>query len=627
MADDLSITSLRGGMNDTDPISELPDDQCVYANNVEWFYSALGERRLGCEALDVTGSDLDDETAVVHLAQRFPTNDVTLPEFWALGATPGTSTTWAKRAAGLWAEVVPDDAMVPTAPDVYNVTSQALHGKLFFAYPSAQDRLHVWDGTYLRRVGLAEPAVPTVANEGGGAYAATIRYYRVRYIEKSGTVILRRSEPSDSVPFTPSGAGAGVRIAKPAAISEHETHWEIEASVDDADFYILTTLAVGTTTYDDTTNLVTTDYADLGELSEDIGDYLLPQSARFLAADGDRLLWGGHFTDASLASRVAWSPPFNDPGKGNDERLPLDVDNYVDLDVNEGGSLTGISQVANGTWYAFKWLHIYTLMRTGDPQRAYDVITVSKTRGAIPGSIVSGMDENGRGCIYFLDPIVGPSRLGPGGLEAVWGLRTTWKRVNLSAQIISRGVYYPNKQQVHWWVAADGANTPSLKFVLHVGALQDGGATVRRGFSLATGRIAEALCVTTFNEIAVIDGSTSLSVRPFIGLTAPDYIQRCDTQDDDTGVAYTALIRTKPYFLAGLCNKWGERAAALLASANVDARIRVRAIRDFGLGTDDEKEASLAPVGDELYVIKQFDSLRMSEARSIQFEFTDPAAA
>jgi|GEM_PF-6395573 len=38
-------------MNDTDPAISLPDDQCVLAENVEFFDSMLGERRKGTSAV------------------------------------------------------------------------------------------------------------------------------------------------------------------------------------------------------------------------------------------------------------------------------------------------------------------------------------------------------------------------------------------------------------------------------------------------------------------------------------------------------------------------------------------------------------------------------------------------
>lgn len=621
---DLTLITHRGGMNNEDAPSAVEDDQVVLAKNVEFFFSALGERRNGCEPIDMTGAGATNETEIVHLSQNFPTNDIKSSEWWAIGLTPGVSATVSKRTVGgSWGDVTPNDDLSLDAPDIYEVVAQSLHGKHFFAYHSDEDRLHLWDGTSWRRTGLAEPDAPTAADEGSGTFSG-VRYYRIRYVEMDGSTVVRRSEPSESYTFTPSGSGDGATVTKSAAISEGETHWELEASTDDATFYRIARTAVGTTTVDDGV-VYGTGYADSGTLSEEIGQYLLQPSARFIAADGDRLLLGGHWTDEALQSRVWWSPVFNDPGAGNDERQPLAslVNNYVDLDNYEGGALTGISQVVNGTWYAFKWGHIYKMARTGDVNRAYEVITVSKARGAMPGSIVSGMDENGRPCIYFMDPIMGPSRLGLAGLETIRGMRSTYSRMSLNAEKVScRGVYYPDKRQVHWWMALDGADSPNHKIVLQVNEIRSGDNGAGRGWSFATGRISEALSVAIFNEL-VSDGTvTTLSERPFIGLSAPDFVQRCDTGDDDAGVSYKARIVTHPYFLAGMLNKWGAMAGALLATA-IDRDLVVRTVRDFGLETL-EFETNFSPVATEDYVIKFFDNLKMSEGRSIHFEFKDP---
>ena len=59
--------------------------------------------------------------------------------------------------------------------------------------------------------------------------------------------MLRRSEPSESLEFTPAGTATGAIVSKPATISEDETHWELEASLDDVNFYVVGTTDVGTT--------------------------------------------------------------------------------------------------------------------------------------------------------------------------------------------------------------------------------------------------------------------------------------------------------------------------------------------------------------------------------------------
>lgn len=161
---DLTITSLRGGFNDSDQPSGLDDDECMVANNVEFFYSALGERRLGCLPVDLTASGLDAQTTPVHFSEHSPNNDIMHPEHWAFTATINASVSIARENGGLWTPVTPVDLVLPVAPAVYYIDSQALNGKLFFAYLSNEDRMHVWDGTTLRRTGLRQPNAPTAVD-------------------------------------------------------------------------------------------------------------------------------------------------------------------------------------------------------------------------------------------------------------------------------------------------------------------------------------------------------------------------------------------------------------------------------------------------------------------------------
>ena len=847
---DLSIVSLRGGQNDSDVPSALPDDQAVSLMNVETFYSTMGERRNGCAALlSMVGSGLNTLTYIVHISQYFPGNTVSNPSVLVVGANLGGTSAIAVENAGVWTPITPTDGIVQAGleggggaastapPNIFDITSQDLNSKDFLAYNSGLDRLHCWDGTTLRRTGLAQPAAPTaaaaspaasppalithvaaasstgnsitssavnttgasflvmvVANGGystppvisdskgntwqsltpevngvrvaiwysfpatvgaghtftatttatapsfclqawdgsvvqlvdqqngagtnmvaltslhtggitpqtnteliiaalangvtvsgwgidtgfvlgdtnalviGQCYGSAIgyfiqpvsaeinpnwswttpdenaaasiasfsltpasytgtRYFRIRYIAENATgQVLRRSEPSNSVMYAVEGVESGATVTRPALLGEGETHWELEASQDNATFYKMQTVPVATTTATDTTSYIAT-YEPTGSLSEAIGTYLTEPSVKFLSVDGDRLLMGGHWTDATRQSRVYWSPVFNDPGVGNDERVPLSSNNYFDLDNYTGGPLTGIASCGYGTWYAFKWGRIYVLTRTNNVTNAYALLTLTTKTGAINGSIVSGVDEVGNACVFFLDPTVGPCRVSPNnGLQVIQGLRTTWTRVNRSAtQIIARGCYYPLKQQVHWWVAADGNNLPSLKLVLQVSSIQyltTGG--IGRGWSLANGLIAQATAVGMITESVTVNGESNLIDRPVIGLVSPYYLQTCDTPGvtTDAGVAYAASITTKAYLRTGLLNKWGAMAAALLASAIPTGFIQVSVTRDFGAETI-PRTTSLAAIDTESYVTETFDDLGMADAIALQFTFAD----
>lgn len=628
-------------MNESDMPANVPEDQVAVADNVEFFYSSLGERRLGCMPIDITDSELQVGTVGVHLAENFPTNDITEPEYWGITANVDDSAFMGRYFAGAWSRVVPDDPIIASAPDIYHIRSQPLNGNMFFAYPNSgltsevdvTGRVHVWDGASLRRAGLRQPSeAPTAADEGSGAYPATVRYFRIRYIARNGTAVLRRSEPSASLAFTPSGSGAGATVTRPGLIDEGETDWELEASTDDAFYYTVQTIAASVTTATDTTDLSTQVYADEGPLSEDIGTYDLLPNARFLAADADRLLLGGHWTDQALQSRVMWTPVFSDPGAGNDERLPLSTggDNFVDLDNYEGGALTAISQMSNGTWYAFKWSQIYRLTRTGDILHAYDPVCISKTRGALPESVTTGVDEAGRACLYFADPSIGPCMLGAAGLREITGLRSTWKRVNVNSGVIPcRVVYYPDKQQVIWWFAADSADTPNLGWKLQVNQMQAAEAgSVRGAWSLVSGVLATATSAAIWHETTEEEGVVRLRARPFIWLLARDEdhnlptVQRCDCLDTDDDEPYCACLLSRPYYQAGIANFWGVMNVAILGTASLTAAVAIGLVRDFGIEETGET-IDLVPTGFQTFTMRRIDNLDMSESQAIQFRVGD----
>lgn len=616
---DFSITSLRGGLNTQDPPTALDPEQCVVAENVVFDEATVGAKRLGCEAIN-TSSTFTGQTEITFLHRHLPTNDEADAQLWVLSSNGITVTLAYKDTT--WHVVVPTDPIDPAYR--YEVRAQTLHNMMFIAYRSTDgtDRLHVWDGISLRRCGLAEPSPPTALNSGGGTFLGT-RYYRIRYTKQSAGTTLIRSEPSTSLTFAPSGTGSGVTVSRPALLGEGETHWELEASTDDNLFYVISTATTATGSAVDTTDYVT-GYGQTFDLSEDIGDYDLLHSARIISADQDRLLIAGSFENTALASRVCWTPVFNAPGAGNDERSPIDEDNFLDLDTSEDGPITDMSRTVNSYISVFKKSHIYRLVRTGLRSRAYEAFALSKDRGAIKGSLVEAVDQSGSPALYFLDEKVGPCRLGVSGLKTCgYDILKVWETVNVNATVVARGIYFPERRQIRWCVATDDSDTPDVMLILQINETRDSPDGVRRGWSTATGTTAKALAMTTYSD-NIDDGvDRNLNLKPVFGVTGtdPNLLLLGDVGNTDNGTAYVARVVSQPYMPVGMLSRFGVRAGAILAKAD-DTDVTITLNRNFGL---EEREfvIDLTPIASEVDVIKPIDNLALSEVTSLQVDISD----
>lgn len=622
---DFLISSLRGGLNEDAPIS-IADDQVTVASNIEWVLSPLGERRKGAVAIDLTGSGIETYSRVTWAHRHLPTTDLRDAQLWLLGVLDGAPDTLKlvyKDATG-WHTVAQTDAIDPDY--AHQVVGQSLHGKLFLAYKSSVDRLHVWDGTSLRRTGLAEPAAPAVANTGAGSYAGT-RYFRVRYVTVSGTTVLRRSEPSDATTFAPSGTGASARITKPAAISEGETHWEVEESTDASSFYRIARVAVGTTTYDDSIAFAALASTSGVVLSADAGDYSLIPSVRYLACEQDRLMGAASFEDEALASRVMWTPVNGDPGDGNDERLELDTDPFKDLDNYDGGGITGLIAAVNGYVFAAKFSHLYQLSRSGLRTKAYDDVALTKERGAIEGSMVAALDNTGNPMLFAVDPDIGPFRFGPRGVEPCGlDLAQTFDTVNLNANVPCRAVYFAEKKQVHWFLATGASDAPDTRIVLHTRFMREAADGMRGGWAVWDGPSAAALAACSF-AVNVDDMSSGASkvLAPIVCVEGDGLVWLTDEGDDDNGTDYFARIVTKPYVHASL-RQFEIKEGSIMAKATVGATIDAAVIADFGRFSKPVAGISLAPVASETRVVRKLDNLSLAECRAFQIEIEDPAA-
>lgn len=625
------LKSLRGGLNNSDDPIAIADDQCTTANNVEFHRSMLGSRRRGTAPVTLHAS-MASKDRVTFLGMHFPSVDETAVTLWVLGVT-GTASYRLDYKDTSWHNVTIADTVSLANFDQYRWQAVSLHGKMFFAFNSDVDRLHVFDGqtSTLRRVGIAAASsAPTGANTAAGGSFSITRYYRVRFTRQTSGITDLRSEPSPVLTFSPSGSKTGVTVTCPTAPGEAETHWELEASLDNVNFYRIATTVVATTTVDDTQD-GTTGYAQSFTLSEDIQDYTLLGSARYLTIDADRLIWAGSYEDDNLGSRVGWTPVRQASGVGNDERQELDTDPTVDLDGYEGGSITGLSNTAAGSFFAFKLTHIYKLVRTGARSAAYDVVVISKDRGALHGSVITGVDQLGRPTIYFLDPNVGPCRYGSNGLE--WcgsDIRNTWGLVNKDAtKVVCCGYYDPVNRQVVWNISTSGENTPNLSIVLqteHVRSSDDG---THKGWATWDGIRSQGICCCLFPDNIEANTTRSRVLRPYIGLEGNGLVQLCDTgTKDNSATAYTATIVSKPYILSTILDRMGVRVGSIMAKAVAGVTFAVQVIRDFGKETSTAISVSTAPSSaGESNVIVPMDNLKMAEAVVCQFKFVDNAAS
>jgi len=634
----LLLTDLRGGEADEHP-GTIAQNQVAVAQDIDYWRNMLGGRRNGSTLLL---SGLASEINSLLLFQPTLQDDGFL---WTLSEDNSWHYYPSTYGAGTAVTPSPADTFVATEPAM----GATLHGKMFIAAkttvpPSgtALNRLHVWDGTTLRRTGLREPeGVFGAADQGSGGISG-IRYYRMRYtVEDADGNVLRRSEPSEVTTFTPSGSGASVRLTKMAAISEGETHWEIEASPDNATFWRIGTVPVGTTTFDDTIDLpqnIATDESTEAQ-SADIGDYSLQGAYKWVVADRDRIIGFGNHTDSKKDADVEWSVVGSDTsGVGNDERIPTDTGNRVALDGEESGPLTG-GIAFDGRIFGFKMNRIYSLTQTGIRSSAYLPQIVSNTFGAFEGSIVEGTDEGGRAALFFVDPEVGPMALFPGqGFKVLAPhLRDKFQsEINFDAQYrVVNAVFHRGKGQVWWHFAgvrefARGCcppapilpDWPSFRWVYDV---KTGGSTFQ-----TMPRLARATIFWQGKPLITAEG---------------DALVLCDDDGtpDDYGNLFRAYFQTRAFELGDMLDRFVVRSGMaegrsiglspgrrLGCPAPSGVNLTLTLIRDYELErrsvTFSLDQVGGPTEGTPYYVIARMDHARMAEATAIQFEFGDAEA-
>jgi hypothetical protein len=615
------LRDLTGGLNDSDAPHEIGDTQCQIAQNVEWTSTRVAQRRQGGTNGIHATEPWTSQKALVALMRHTPTADEAAAELW--GVDGGVPAVMGRMAAGnQFAAVTVGDAWSTGDANWLFINGVSLNGKFFIAGNTAVDRLHVWDGTSLRRVGLATPAAPTVANTGAGTYAATLRYYKVQYVNLTGFPTTRspKSELSPAIAFTPSGTGTHARITKPAAINEGETDWVILGSPDGVNYYTIGSAVVGTTTFDDNVNPA--DYAanvaaSLVGFPTDADYFTVPISPKYVLADDDRLILLGSWETASMASAVMWSPVIGTTPFGmnvaDEERVPSG--NRLDVDRQHGGGITG-GALWNGSLWVFKLSQIHELIRTGDDDQPYRPGWSHTSIGAISHkSIVVAEDESGASALYFWSKR-GPYRLSQAGLEYLGrDIEATWRSFNKSAT-----------------VPTGSSQTPDKKCVFHVRyGRRDERGHVRGGWAIHTEGAADAISAVMFAN--TLGATMSLDLKPYIGqrwvTSLPD--GPCIKYDADgtytdrggNATTYIARLKTKAFTPAGDGQKGGVTQIYILGTP-ANRTLVVDVVRDFGVETRSGTATLPAAVASETRVeVKVEDDAAAADAKYIEIVIDD----
>jgi hypothetical protein len=663
----LVISDLRGGRNGVDYPLALPEVQVCEAENVDWFTGMLGRRRNGAINLSLNGSSLTSTLRSLH--RYLPTNLENDQQLFAF-ARSGTGTVGqcARSVFGIWTPVT----MLDATQDKGITEAVSFNYKLFLAHKNVNDRLEVFDPltstTSFRLPGYAAPTTAPIVQ--ASAVAGSIsgqRWYQTAVTRQvSGGVTAARSERS-AAGTTTITSQTGWKVLQQAGINTlpYATHWEVYGGASSAGpWYLLATLPIATTSYIDT--IAVASFPPVGiPLAPTAGSQFPAPNGKYLVVDEARLLIGGSYAIKSYESRVWWTPVLTDAsGVNNDERVNLSLNPFIDFEPGDGGGLTGMGGPLFDCPYVFKLERIYKMVRTGNSQAPYRPVTVSRRVGAIHHrTIVTGEDQHGEECIYFLSRR-GPYRVGASGIEYLGrDIEDVWTSVNLDTATTSgletgidvaagaHGVYHHDLHQVWWWVPTGNyGDAPLLKIVIDTRLAQAGDVHgVRGGWCRHTGGSARAVCSRMASDRTQVSASASLnplSQKPHIGYVNASLpvLVMCDATGvatdatvSEAGVSqveqYTALLRTRAIAINENVAILGGVLEAQIVLRNLfsgtSQHLRIAAIRDFGVETRESDLVAVplvamlttTPVGNDAIIAVR--DLGMISAAVVQIEIGD----
>lgn len=618
----ITLRSLRGGRNGGDPPIALSDVQCVTCFNIEWYRATVARKRKGSDSISLTGGTTFTGK-ISSLFRHVPAASEPAAELWAIddAATP-----LVKRLTGgtSWADVSLNDAISGSAQEVNAVT---FNGKLYLAYDSSVDRLHLWDPdtSDVRRAGIAKSATPGAPSEAAGLVTDT-RQYKVAFTQQSGGVTIRRGELSDAT-ATVTLIAEKATVTKPSNPGEDETHWELyAASTTDGFFRLIATNAIATTTQEDN-NASLAAFTTFEPL---IGTYTVLPSMRFLSTDGNRILGCGAWETGQPSSRVWLTPVLGDLDISDGERYynTVEIKGYVDLNEKDGGGCTGISLPLYGSIYVFKYRQIWKLVPTDDEVKPYLPVRISASVGCVAHKTIrSGVDENGNDCIYFLSH-VGPCRIGMDGvITMVDDVQDIWESVNLDATtVVSHATWYDEKKQYWLWLATGSSNVPDTLWVFNSKFATTTPQGVRGGWSVYTGDLANCRASCQFSQS--IGASMSRKLKPFAARESTNLLFRADSSsvNTDNGTTFRAYFTSKPYSMGGDGQKFTVHYPQVTATVSTGNSLLVTAIRDYGLESQASDSVSLTAIASETRVMALAEKAMLAGCRTAQFEIGDSAA-
>lgn len=626
------MASLKGGRNGIDPPTLVPDDQVLEALNVDWNAGALCRKRPGCDTVTLSGGT-PVSPPICSLFRHLPA-----------GSTDATAELWIVDHAGVFhrmaggttiADVTPKDAISATIDtNATTMRGVVFNGKLFLLYANASARVAVWDGTTLRRTGLAAPSGAPTNSLSAGAVTDTRNYYSAVVVKVAGVVTLRSelSAASGNVTLA-SQQATNTLVGTPG---EGETHWELyAASTSDNVIHFVADAVIGNTIADNLATLTL-------RLAPLAGTNALIPDAVLAAKDGNsRMLFGRHRTVTSQTSRIWFSPILGSTGVGDDERIPAVVNqnNYFDLIPNDGDFLTALAGPLQGSMYAWKNRSTWKLGPTGDPNNPYTLYQLSGIVGCVcDKSVVQGTDEYGLPTLYWMS-LQGPYRFGSQGMQYMGrDIEDIWITMNLTANIPCHGVFYPQLHQVWWWMTVSTNTDPTVLVVfdtilgrasLTVVGDAPPSAGVRRGWAKWTGDLASARCSVMFARS--IGASMGILQRPYAGFSAAVGTPRLlgadsATATDDGGTTFQSYIQTKPYQPVGRNAYFESTQPSLQAKASSGVTIQCKLTPNYLALPFVQDTVTLTPVNNETRVWRKFQKLALPRCQTMQIQLGDAMA-